>query len=109
MKRVLLVAAIAALGFTLLNVQSTFAGSKQNGASLSQHPNSNYYRGKGPQVRGYNRRVGGYSYSPNDSIIAYQDDSLYREPEIIRQNGPFDSGFFFDSSTELLNDAPYLN
>ena len=109
MKRVFLVAAIAALGFTFLSVQPSFAGSKQSGSTLSQHPNSKYYRGSGPQVKGYRRRVGGYSYNRNDSIIAYQDDSLYREPEIIRQNGPFDSGFFFDSSVELLNDAPYLN
>ena len=109
MKRVFLATAIAALGFAFLNVQPALAGGKQSGSSLSQHPNSQYYRGTGPQVRGFRRRVGGYSYSHNDSIISYQDDSLYRDPEIIRQSGPFDSGFFFDSSAELLNDSPYLN
>ena len=109
MKRVFLVAAIAALGFTFVNVQSSFAGSKQSGSSLSQHPNSKYYRGTGPQVRGYSRRVGGYSYNYNDSIITYQDDAIQRSRQVTGQNGPFDSGFFFDSSVELLNDAPYLN
>ena len=109
MKRVLWVAALAVVGFALVNVQPGLAGGNKKGSSLSEHPNSQYYRGKGPQVRGFSRRVGGYSYSHNDSIISYQDNSLYREPEIIRQQGPFDSGFFFDSSVEQLNDAPYLN
>ena len=109
MKRVFMVAAIAAIGFTFISGQPSFAGGNKNGSSLSQHPNSQYYRGTGPQVKGFRRRVGGYSYSHNDSIISYQDDSLYREPEIIRQQGPFDSGFFFNSSVEQLNDSPYLN
>ena len=108
MKRVFMVAALVALGFTFLSAQPSFAGGKQQGSTLSQHPNSQYYRGKGPQVRGFRRRVGGYSYSYNDSIISYQDNSLYRDPEIERQSSPFDSGFFFDSSVLPLNDSPYL-
>ena len=108
MRRVFIAAAIIAIGLTFSNVQPSYAGSKQNGLSLSQHPNSQYYRGTGPQVRGFRKRVGGYSYSHNDSIISYQDDSLYRDPEIERQSMPFDSGFFFDSSIMPLNDAPYL-
>ena len=108
MKRLTLIVAGLALGFLLVGVQDVTAGGKQSGSAFSEHPNSRYYRGTGPQVRGFRKRVGGYSYSHNDSIISYQDDSLYRDPEIERQSLPFDSGFFFDSAILPLNSSPYL-
>jgi len=107
MKRVTLIIAGLALGFSLLSVQGAIAGGKSSASGLSEHPNSRYYRGTGPQVRGFRKRVGGYSYSYNDSIISYQDDSLYRDPEITRQSLPFDSGFFFDSNIMPHNNSPY--
>ncbi len=109
MKRVTLMVACLALGFFMFSAQDVSADGKQNGATLSEHPNSRYYRGTGPQVRGFRKRVGGYSYSHNDSIISYQDDSVYRDPEIERQSMPFDSGFFFDSAIMPHNSSPYLN
>ena len=107
MKRVSLILVGVALGISLAGVQVATAGGKHSTSGLSEHPNSKYYRGTGPQVRGFRKRVGGYSYSHNDSIISYQDNSLYRDPEIIRQSMPFDSGFFFDSSIMPHNNSPY--
>lgn len=61
-----------------------------------------------PQVRGSSRRVGGYSYSYEDSIIDFRDRSVFLDPTIDQQSGPFDSGFFFESGVERQNDSPYL-
>lgn len=69
------------------------------------HPKSNYYR-RGPQVRGYVVRKGGYSYSYEDTINTYGDArtlfggaNVYRDRMLDRQSqaGPFDNDFFFDS------------
>jgi hypothetical protein len=78
------------------------------GPQLSEHPNSRYYRGQGPAVRGFVQRKGGYSYSYSDSILDFRDTSILRERfEQRRQSSPFDSDFFFDSGVTRHNDSPY--
>ncbi|MFM1813419.1 MAG: hypothetical protein RLZ98_114 [Pseudomonadota bacterium] len=81
------------------------SASAQSGDGVA-HPRSDYYRGKGPQVRSYVVRRGGYSYSIEDTYNTYGDartrygsNSFYRDPFVDRQTnfGPFDHGFFFDS------------
>ena len=80
----------------------------EQGPQFNEHPNSKYYRGQGPQVRGYVKRRGGYSYSYNDSVIDYRDTSILRDSQTMRrQGGPFDNGFFFDSGISRYNDSPY--
>ena len=81
----------------------------EQGPQLSVHPKSDVYR-RGPQVRGYVKRRGGYSYSYSDGAIDYRDTSILRDYQNSRtQGGPFDSGFFFDSGVNRHNDSPYLN
>ncbi|MEQ1651468.1 MAG: hypothetical protein ABL897_03170 [Hyphomicrobium sp.] len=73
----------------------------------------------GPQVKGYSERRGGYSYSYADSVNTYGNSrtkyggaSVYRDPNLDRQTeaGPFDHGFFFDSSMGSHGgDSPYMN
>lgn len=54
--------------------------------------------------------LGGYSYSVQDSIVEFRDRSVIRDPNIGTQDGPFDSGYFFDSNiTPWGNDSPYQN
>jgi hypothetical protein len=82
------------------------------------HRASAYYR-RGPQVRGYIARRGGYSYDVEDTINTYGDSrtlyggaSAYRNPMLDRQTrfGPFDHGFFFDSGIAPRGgNSPYLN
>ena len=59
-----------------------------------------------PQVRGFVRRGGYYSYKPEDSINTYGNSrtnygsaNVYRNPTLDQQTrfGPFDHGFFYDS------------
>ena len=97
--------AIAALAFASTDV--AIAGDKQV-----------HYR-KGPQVRGYEARPGGYSYSYGDTINTYGDSrSLYgstqsfRDPMLDSQTnaGPFDHGFFFESGVAPRGgNSPYMN
>lgn len=80
----------------------------EEGPQLSEHPKSNVYRRRAPQVRGYVQRRGGYSYSYIDGAIDYRDTSILRDYQNQRrQGGPFDSGFFFDSGINRYNDSPY--
>ncbi|MEL7048485.1 MAG: hypothetical protein AAFO75_05910 [Pseudomonadota bacterium] len=82
------------------------------------HPSSNYYR-KGPRVKGFVARRGGYSYSKGDTINTYGDSrtkygstNTFRDLDIDNQTvaGPFDHGFFFDSGTSPHGgDAPYMH
>jgi hypothetical protein len=82
------------------------------------HPSSSYYR-RGPQVKGFVARRGGYSYSTADTINTYGDarsrfggTSVYRDTLLDRQtnSGPFDHGFFFDSGIAPRGgDSPYMN
>lgn len=112
-----IVASLLATGVLSLCLASTSATAGERrarviepGPQLSEHPNSRYYRGQGPQVRGYVKRRGGYSYSYADGVIDYRDTSILRDYQTARpQGGPFDSGFFFDSGISRQNDSPYLN
>ena len=114
MKRIALVLAAGLLSSGLFAGDAS-AGDRRSrygepSPQLSEHPNSRYYRGQGPQVRGYVKRRGGYSYNYSDSIIDYRDTSILRDYQTSRtQGGPFDSGFFFDSGNTRQNDSPYLN
>ena len=115
MKRVMV--CVAALCGVIVASLATpaLAGSAKKGQSnqLNQHPKSDYYRGA-PQVRGFHRSVGGYSYNYLDGILDYRDQSVFLDPNLSSRrdnNGPFDSGFFFDSnvSGSIISDAPYMN
>lgn len=110
MTRILLAVAAAVATFAITGAGDAWAGAKarkvDEGAQLSEHPKSGYYRKRGPQVRGFVQRRGGYSYYYADSINTYGSSRtvyggsyLYRDPLLDRQTsaGPFDHGFFFDS------------
>lgn len=82
------------------------------------HPASRYYR-RGPKVRGFVARRGGYSYSAADVINTYGNSrSIYGGANAWRlwsydrqtEFGPFDHGFFFDSGVTLRGgNTPYPN
>jgi hypothetical protein len=83
-------------------------------APTAEHRSSNVYR-RGPQVRGFLARRGGYSYGAADSINTYGDartrfgsNSSYRDKFADRQtnNGPFDHGFFSSGSGIMMNGIP---
>jgi hypothetical protein len=92
--------------------------SAEPGVTLTEHPKSRHYR-RGPRVRGYVARRGGYSYSYADSVDTYGSASTlyggtpyYRDDFMDRQTsaGPFDSGFFFDSGVAPRGgESPYMN
>lgn len=92
--------------------------SRWSSAEEGAHPKSRYYR-RGPRVRGYVARRGGYSYMYEDSINTYGDSRgrygaarSLRDPFLDRQTqgGPFDHGFFFDSGVAPRGgDSPYLH
>ena len=73
---------------------------------------------RGPQVRGYTARRGGYSYSKNDvantgsdSRTRFGSNNAFRDQFLDRQTiaGPFDHGWFFDSAIAPRGgDAPYM-
>lgn len=91
---------------------------KSESAEGGSHRASRYYR-KGPQVRGYVGRKGGYSYSSGDVINTYGNNrsifggvNSYRDRMADRQTpyAPFDHGFFFDSGVTLRGgNSPYPN
>ncbi|MFV0299184.1 MAG: hypothetical protein ACK5JT_24040 [Hyphomicrobiaceae bacterium] len=78
-----------------------------------------YSSRKHAKVRGYSKRVGGYSYDYSDTINTYGDSRSkygstfsFRDPMTERQTigGPFDDGFFFDSGIGARGgNSPYLN
>jgi hypothetical protein len=83
-------------------------------APTAEHRSSGVYR-RGPQVRGFVQRRGGYSYGASDSINTYGDartrfggNSSYRDRFSDRQtnNGPFDHGFFSSGSGIGTNGIP---
>lgn len=114
-----LAAAVAALSFSSASSDAgerrTYRYSAEAGGA---HPKSSYYR-RGPQVRGYVARKGGYSYIYPDAINTYGDSrtkyggaSVHRDPMLDRQTnaGPFDHGYFFDSGVAPRGgDSPYMN
>lgn len=116
MKRVILGVAIA-MGLSLSAVPADAGSRGYRGEGA--HQSSSYYR-KGPRVKGYVKRRGGYSYTYEDSINTYGNSrSLYggvnawRDYSADRQTdfGPFDHGFFFDSATgsSYGGSAPYMH
>ena len=124
MKRFLSIMAVAAIGLIMTPAGSADAKSRKYRAKnantqLSQHPKSNYYRRRSPQVRGFRKRVGGYSYTFADTINTYGDartrfgsTNSYRDPLLGRQttSGPFDHGFFFESGVAPRGgNSPYMN
>jgi len=88
------------------------------GVTLTEHPRAAYYR-RGPQVRGFVARRGGYSYTYEDSIDTYGSPRTiyggmpyYNDPLMSRQTsaGPFDHGFFFDSGVGPRGgESPYMH
>ena len=61
-------------------------------------------------ARVHGKPVGGYSHSAPEAITDFRDRSILRDPNIDGQGGPFDSGYFFDSTiTRIGSDSPYLN
>lgn len=114
--------AAAALGLAALTAAPADAGSTRKTSKTvvtedGVHPKSKYYRG--PRVKGFVARKGGYSYSNADSINTYGDSrslfgsaSSLRDPSLDRQtnSGPFDHGFFFDSGISPRGgNSPYMN
>ena len=85
---------------------------------ISEHPKASTYR-RGPRVKGFVARRGGYSYSWFDAINTYGSSRtvyggtfLYRDPLLDRQTGagPFDHGFFFDSGIGPRGgESPYMH
>ena len=66
--------AVVALAGLAAGPQAAYAGGYERGSDrgvdrlFQRHPNARYYK-YGPQVRGYRRRVGGYSYGRQDSMF----------------------------------------
>ncbi|MFN3869443.1 MAG: hypothetical protein ACK4MF_10290 [Hyphomicrobiaceae bacterium] len=109
---VALVAAVVAL--------VSFQTASQAGERGWRGPAHSHSYRRGPQVRGYIARRGGYSYSYAESINTYGDafarygaGNSLRDPSMERSQsnaGPFDNGFFFDSGSSARGgDAPYMN
>lgn len=107
------------LGLALVAAPASAGDRLARGAAVDggAHPKSSYYRG--PRVKGYVARKGGYSYTYADSVNTYGDSrsrygaaSSLRDPMLDRQTqaGPFDHGFFFDSGVAPRGgDSPYMN
>jgi hypothetical protein len=123
----LMTAALAvgsALALIALNADTASAAERKAAAAPAPavveggHRASSYYR-RGPQVRGFSQRRGGYSYSATDTINTYGNNrsifggaNSYRDGFLDRQTlgGPFDHGFFFDSGIGPRGgNSPYQN
>ncbi|MEM7620752.1 MAG: hypothetical protein AAF228_09890 [Pseudomonadota bacterium] len=91
---------VAALNIahTAFAQNSASSAKRQSGDILERHPKSGCYRRDGEHRCKHKSKVGGYSYRYEDSII------LDTEPK--NQTGPFDSGFFFDTTSA---ESQYLN
>lgn len=61
------------------------------------------------RVAGFERRIGGYSYSYDDATIDFRDDALSDDPSLVRQDSVFDGGFWFDSTAgaPTRDESPY--
>jgi hypothetical protein len=65
----------------------------------------------GKPLRGVVRykRVGGYSYKYQDTVMSPSEAKRFWDPPSQSISGPFDSGFFFDSAQRPNGgDAPYM-
>ena len=120
MKRAAVLTVLLAVGMSAVSAEAADRSSSRSPEpGLTAHPKSSYYRGTGPQVRGFTARKGGYSFSWSDTINTYGDSrtryggtNYFRDPNIDRQSngGPFDHGFFFDSGMGRIGgNSPYLN
>lgn len=125
MMRYVLAAVVAVSAVAISAASPADAGgfSRYSRGDGGAHPKSEYYRSKyrgTPQVRGYVKRRGGYSYTKADSINTYGDahgrfgsNKAFRDPALESQqtiSGPFDSGFFFNTPKGAFGaDAPYMN
>ena len=118
MLKLIAVAGAAVLGLASNYTTTAQADSKPRTvtqvAPTAEHRSSSVYR-RGPQVRGFVQRRGGYSYGASDSINTYGDartrygsNSSYRDGTADRQtnNGPFDHGFFTSGSSIQMNGIP---
>jgi hypothetical protein len=92
---------------------------KPEAAAISTTRKSADYR-RGPQVRGFVQRRGGYSYGSEDTINTtgpgrglFGSTNAYRNYQVDRQTGggPFDHGFFFDGGgiAPRGGNSPYIN
>lgn len=107
-------ALVAAFQLPVTGLTATDAAADGQRRSLGK-----VYGGGKPQVRSFNRSVGGYSYRAQDTINTYSDNrsnfggaSTYRDPTLDLQtpSGPFDHGWFFDSGVNQRGgNSPYLN
>jgi hypothetical protein len=91
--------AVAGLGLTVAPFEPAAA---QETAKKSEKPLRGVVRYK---------RIGGYSYKYQDTIMSPSESRRFTDPGSARQSvsGPFDSGFFFDSAiTKNGGDAPYM-
>lgn len=122
MMRVFLAAVAAVCLVSFGAAGSADAGGRHHARSAAAdggaHAQSRYYR-RGPQVRGYVKRRGGYSYTKEDTINTYGDSrgrfgaaNSLRDPSLDTQTraGPFDHGFFFNTPMGRNGgDSPYMN
>lgn len=120
MKKILLVLTLGAAA--LIAYQPAGEAAQRGSKAASASEAGNYprarHRKRATRVRGYlARRVGGYSYAPEDVINTYGNSrtlfgttNSYRDTFSDRQtpSGPFDHGFFFDSGMGPRGgDSPY--
>jgi hypothetical protein len=120
-RRLIILAAALALGALAVSMPADAAdwrsATAEAGAQL--HLASSSSDRRGPKVRSYAARRGGYSYRAEDTINTYGDSrtrygstNSYRFWGTDRQSssGPFDHGFFFDSGIGPRGgDSPYMN
>lgn len=124
MRHVLVAVAAAAVGLLAVTAPAAAGGDKPGYRATKsakpvyrKAPKRRAYYAKGPRVRGYLVRRGGYSYTYADSLNLYGNSStvyggttVYRDPLVDKQSGPFDHGYFFDSgSMPRGGDSPYMN
>ena len=119
-RSLLSVAAAVALsvGLTVAGGLSVSEQAEAGNAKSNRAAAIRSYR-SGPQVRGFVRRRGGYSYARQDTINTYNDSrtfygstNTFRDRGLDRQSnsGPFDHGWFFDSGNGLAGgQSPYMN
>ncbi|MEM7778139.1 MAG: hypothetical protein AAF732_21355 [Pseudomonadota bacterium] len=117
--RVLVALAISVIGLSGFAVQPAMADGYYAKKKKSAYRAKRARSARRSKVRGYVRRRGGYSYSPQDTINTYGDSrslfggvNAFRDPSTDTQTrgGPFDHGWFFDSGIGTNGgNAPYLN
>lgn len=117
MIRLFAISTLAILMLPTLAPAPAEAGWRNSKGKYVKHRSKRRYR-RGPKVRGFRSRRGGYSYNSNDVANTYGDSrtryggvNSYRDPFSDRQTnaGPFDHGWFFDSAIAPRGgDSPYM-